>query len=180
MDTQEQLSDLDKKQQDLEFLIKQKKERISRLADDYEAEHKIYQTKLQGKLAPGFKDVNLKHVLVGAKVEHKFSVLGMAEYFIMYPSAEWANEVTKFLNNPLNSKGETMAPVSDIERTVLLFMSGAQLKDREKESMPKGEQALRLNYIRQLPLVTLGRIADECDKYQALLDATLSLNLENF
>ena len=179
---QEELAVLTKEETALNELIEKRKLRIQALSETAEEYQKKLQQIFREKHEKTFNDVNFKHALIGAKVEHKINVAGMAEFFISFPNGNKYNEVSKFVREPKFEKAE-LGPITETEETLLLFLIGLQMTSEPKpprQNFAEQPAYKRLEYIRQIPIVTANHLAERCQNFRALLEVILTLDVRNF
>jgi hypothetical protein len=144
------------------------------------------QEAFRDKYVKVFSDVNFKHALVGAKVEHSIDVAGMAKFFLSFPTGERYHEVGVFAQKPeikvKDEEATNLGPITETEEMLLLFLAGMQLIQTPlppRQNFPAGSPCERLKYIRQIPVVTANFIADRCRNFSSLMEVILALDSKN-
>lgn len=180
------LDGLKDKETNLKENIEKYRVRLLALSDEEAERRKAMQKAFRAKHEKTFADVNFKHALIGGKVRHAITIANAAKYFVSLPTGETEHEVAKFVGNPVvktkDNSEVNVGPVTNTEQALLSCLVAVQLindKNVPEQLLSGLPLSHRLTLIRQLPIATASRLADECMTMQALMNVVLELDLGN-
>ena len=182
------VQELNKQAVDLVAQIAGLTAKVEALSDDAAAKRRELRAAFRQAHEYRFNDLDAKRALIGAKTEHAITIAGTVSFFIRPPAMSTVHAVDAFIATPVltdtdPTKAVNMGPISEVERTLLGWVTGVQLL-ADPNSIRQDLQALsignRLKALRSLPEALLTRVADEASLLQNWLNVVLEIELGNF
>lgn len=181
-------ADLQLKQSELSSLEKQIQVmslRIAALSETAEQKRTEARQAYKDKHTKRFADLDVSRALAGFPAAHRLLMGGVC-YRLAVPNGEVQRQVNNFVQDPNikeNDKVIDFAPISLPEQRVLAWLVGLTMsangveKDRD---FSKDPIAVRLRLLRNLPIVTIDKLASECESMETFMSVSLELELGNF
>lgn len=159
--------------------------RIAALSSTADQKRTEARQAFKDKFAARFAGFDVPRALAGFPTFHKTTMGGVA-YRLVVPNGEGQRQVNNFTQDPTIKEADKVvdfAPVSLSEQRVLAWLAGLTMssngveKDRD---LSKESVAVRLRLLRNLPTITIDKLAAECDNLETFLSVSLELELGNF
>jgi hypothetical protein len=158
--------------------------RVAALSDTAEQKRTEARQAFKDKFTKRFAGFDVSRALAGFPTGHK-TVMGGVSYRLVVPNGESQRLVNNFVQDPTTKVADKVvdfAPVSLPEQRVLAWLAGLTMasngveKDRDLSKEPI---TTRLSLLRNLPAITIEKLAGECDNLETFLSVSLELELGN-
>lgn len=153
---------------------------LANLKAQSDVSRKELQDEYRKRMDTRFSDVSWARALAGAPCKHKVSFTGIMAFEVQAPSAKRTHDVRSYLQQSND------AATTEPERIVLEWVQSIQLLQETGDGklpaavawaeLPLGSL---LERVRQLPEVSIAKVADECVSMQTWLAGKLEDNLGN-